>query len=60
MANDFPLLGDPLPQVSVKTTQGAMTLPDDMGRKLVYPLQPSGRFYAGVHHGVCGTAKTHG
>ncbi|MCG8531035.1 MAG: peroxiredoxin [Desulfovibrionales bacterium] len=26
----FPLLGDPLPQIKVETTQGPMTLPDDM------------------------------
>lgn len=30
MTTLFPLLGDPLPQVNVKTTQGTMTLPDDM------------------------------
>lgn len=26
----FPLIGDPLPQLQVKTTHGPMTLPDDM------------------------------
>lgn len=30
MTTLFPLLGDPLPQLTVKTTKGAMTLPDDM------------------------------
>ena len=30
MTTLFPLLGDPLPQVTVKTTTGTMTLPDDM------------------------------
>ena len=30
MTTLFPLLGDPLPQVAVKTTKGSMTLPDDM------------------------------
>ena len=30
MTTLFPLLGDPLPQVTVKTTKGTMTLPDDM------------------------------
>lgn len=30
MTTLFPLLGDPLPQVKVKTTQGTMTIPDDL------------------------------
>ena len=30
MSTLFPLLGDPLPQASVKTTKGNMTLPDDL------------------------------
>lgn len=30
MTTLFPLLGDPLPQVTVQTTHGSITLPDDM------------------------------
>lgn len=33
MDTRFPLIGDPLPQLTVKTTQGPMTLPDDMKGK---------------------------
>lgn len=33
MENLFPLIGDPLPQLIVKTTMGEMTLPDDFTGK---------------------------
>lgn len=33
MDNLFPLIGDPLPQLKVKTTKGEMTLPDDYSGK---------------------------
>ena len=42
MENSFPLIGDKLPQMTVTTTKGQMTLPDDMaGRWFVLFSHPA-------------------
>jgi hypothetical protein len=50
----FPLIGDKMPRMEVKTTHGMMTLPDAYLRKVVCVLQPSWRLYAGMHNRICG------
>ena len=52
--NSFPLIGDKLPQMEVKTTHGMIKLPGDYCRKVVRSLQPPRGLYTSLHHGVRG------
>lgn len=50
----FPLIGDKLPQMEVKTTQGMMKLPDSFSGKWFCALLSSRGLHPRLHNRVCG------